>query len=222
MKVVLQKLTSRGALAFMLVCVILLFAFLLYAVSRDAEIVWSKDHVVRIIPLGSERIKQLQLLLNQSVSGDEYQRLKARYEQLDKEYRIACSRVTRLLVAAGIDLSRGEDAAVRKVEMLAARSKVADGDMSVSLSVIRLEVMKGGTINTNSRATDGARGGLFMDIQKFLRCVGTYNGEIDGDQDATCRAVKQFQEKCGLGADGIIGRNTLAAMEKAFEDAKSH
>lgn len=221
MKIV-EKLTSRGALACILVVFVLLFLFLLFAVWRDAGIIFSKDGVVRIIPQGSGRIKQLEKLLLQSVSKDEHQRLEARYTYLEKEYQIVCSRVSRLLAAAGVDLSKGEDVAIRRLEMLAARSKEVERDMSVSLAVIRYEVMRGRTINTNSRAMDETRRGVYMDIQKFLRCIGVYNGEIDGNQVTTCRAVRKFQEKYGLTVDGIIGQNTFAAMEKAFEAAKSH
>lgn len=221
MKIV-GKLTSRGALAVILVGVLLTFVFLLYAVSRDAEIIWSKDGVVKIIPQGSEHIKKLEKLLLNSVSKDEYQRLEAHYSLLENEYRIACSRVNRLLAAAGVDLSKGEDVAIRKIEMLATRSKVADRDMNVSLAIIRLEVMRGQTINTNSKAMDDMKLGVYMDLQKFLRCIGVYNGKIDGNQAATCDAVKQFQKKYRLNVDGIIGQRTLAAMEKAFKQAKSH
>ena len=126
------------------------------------------------------------------------------------------------IIVAGVDLSEGEDVAIRMLEMLAVRSKEVERDMSVSLSVIRVEVMLGRTINTNSLAMDETRLGLHMDIQKFLRCLGIYNGEIDGEQVSTCRAVRQFQDKYGLDIDGIIGQNTLEAMEKAFEQAKSH
>jgi murein L,D-transpeptidase YcbB/YkuD len=222
MKVLLEKLTSRGALAFVLVCVVLLFLFFVYAVSRDAQIIRSKDGVIRVIPNGNERIEQLETLLSQSVSQDEFHRLEAKYQHLGREYQIASSRVTRLLAAAGVDMSEGEDVAVRRIEMLAARSRDTERDMSVSLSVIRHEVTLGRTINTNSLATDVRTRGLCMDIQKFLRCVGAYNGEISGEQAATCRAVKQFQKKNGLTADGIIGRKTLKAMERAFEAAESH
>lgn len=222
MKIILSKLTSRGSLAFILICVVLIFLFFVYAVWRDAEIIRSKDGMVRIIPKGSGRIEHLEELLSQSVSKDEYQRLKGRYSLLENEYQIARSRVSRLLAAAGVDLSGGEDTAIRKLEMLSARSKEAERDMSVSLSVIRLEVTRGITINTNSRDMDETRRGLYMDIQKFLRCIGVYNGEIDGNQADTCRAVKRFQKKYGLKDDGIIGQKTLAAMEKAVEEAKSY
>lgn len=222
MKFILEKLTSRGALAFILVSVVLLFLFFLYVVSRDAEIIRSKNGVLRIIPQGSGRIKQLEQLLSQSVSKDEHMRLKAQFTHLEKEYQIASSRVSRLLAAAGVDLSEGEDVAIRRIEMLAVRSKAVERDMGVSLSVIQLEVMRGRTINTKSIAIDNTSRGVYMDIQKFLRCIGVYNGEIDGNQADTCRAVKEFQKKYGLTDDGIIGQKTFAAMEKAFKAAKSH
>lgn len=222
MNIILSKLTSRGALAFILVCIVLLFLFFLYAVSRDAEIIRSKDGMVRIIPKGSGRIEQLEKLLLQSVSKDEHQRLKGRYSLLENEYQIACSRVSRLLAASGVDLTEGENVAIRRIEMLAARLNVLGHDMIVSLAVIRNEVSHGITINTNSRDMDETRRGLYMDIQKFLRCIGVYNGEIDGNQADTCRAVKRFQKKYELKDDGIIGQKTFAAMEKAFEEAKSH
>ena len=119
-------------------------------------------------------------------------------------------------------MSKGEDTAIRKLEMLAARSREAERDMRVSLSVIRLEVIRGRTINTNSRDMDETRRGLYMDIQKFMTCIGIYNDEINGKQGDTCGAVKKFQKKYGLVDDGIVGQRTLAAMEKAFEKAKSH
>jgi len=222
MKAIIGKLTSRGALAVILVVAVFIFFFLLYAVSRDAEIIWSKDGVVKIIPQGSMRIKQLEKLLFGSVSKDEYQRLEARYNHLESEYRIVCSRVNRLLAAAGVDLSKGEDVAIRKLEMLAARSKKTERDMNVSLSTIRIEVMLGMTINTNSHDMNETILGLYMDIQKFFKCIGVYNGKIDGDQAATCQAVKKFQKKYGLKEDGIIGPNTFSAMKQAFEEAKSH
>ncbi len=202
MKIILQKLTSRGALAAILVLLILLFLFFVYAVSRDAEIIRSKDGVVRIIPKGSGRIERLEKLLLQSVSKDEYGKLKACYELLEKELQIASGRVKRLLVAAGADLSKGEDQAIRRLETLAARLKTAEHDMSVSLSVIGVSVGSGRTINTNSRHMYETMRSLYMDIQKLLTCIGVYNDEIDGDQAATCRAVKQFQKDYGLKVDG--------------------
>jgi len=222
MRIPLKKLTSRGVLTLSLVCVSLAFILLAYAVSRDAEIIRSKDGLIRIIPNGKDRIKQLEGLLSESVTRDQYKRLQADYKRLEKDLQIARGQVNRLLRAAGADLSEGEDVAVRKIMMLAGRSRKAERDMSVSLAVIRREVALGGTINTNSRAKNGLDPGLFMEIQKLLRCIGAYNGEIDGDQAATCRAVRQFQKKSSLKDDGIIGKKTLEVLEKAFEAAKSH
>lgn len=93
------ELTSRGNLVFLLVATVLFFLLFLCAVLRDAEIIWSRDGVVKIIPQGSVRIKKLEKLLLNSRSKDEYQALEARYSHLENEYRIARSRVNRLLAA---------------------------------------------------------------------------------------------------------------------------
>jgi murein L,D-transpeptidase YcbB/YkuD len=222
MKALFRKLTSKGALVLALVVVVSLFTLLLTAVFRDAEISFSKAGVVTIVPKGNKRIEQLEKLLNNSVSKDEHQRLRASYDHLYDEWQIARSRVTRLLAAAGADLSKGEDVAVRAIEMLAARHKQVQNDMYVCLATIRNEVNVGRTINTNSSDMNETRCGLYMDIQKFLTCVGAYTGRVDGNQPCTCNAVKEFQRKSGLSDDGIIGRKTFRAMERAFEDAKSH
>ena len=50
-------------------------------------------------------------------------------------------------------------------------------------------------------------------IQKKLKNWGYYEGQIDGIFGSeTKRAVIAFQKKNGLTADGIAGKNTLAAM----------
>lgn len=50
-------------------------------------------------------------------------------------------------------------------------------------------------------------------IQTKLKNWGYYNGEIDGIFGSeTKKAVIAFQKKNGLTADGIAGKNTLAAM----------
>ena len=50
-------------------------------------------------------------------------------------------------------------------------------------------------------------------IQKKLKNWGYYEGQIDGIFGSeTKKAVIAFQKKNGLTADGIAGKNTLAAM----------
>ena len=59
----------------------------------------------------------------------------------------------------------------------------------------------------------GARGGEVKEVQRRLKNWGYYNGSIDGIYGpATISAVKYFQKKNGLTADGICGKATYAAL----------
>ncbi len=59
----------------------------------------------------------------------------------------------------------------------------------------------------------GSRGDEVKQIQTKLKRWGYYNGSIDGIYGTqTQKAVKYFQSKNGLQADGIAGEKTLAAM----------
>ncbi|MCK4914184.1 MAG: peptidoglycan-binding protein [Planctomycetes bacterium] len=221
----LKKLTSKGVLAVVLVFIFTLFCLLFYAVSRDAEIHFSKiskKGVFEIIPKGSDRIRELEEELGKSVSLVKYDKLKKQYQQLSDKNLVLDSRLKRFLAASGVDVSDGEEVATRKLVFLAARSREIERDIHVSLSLIRVEIARGRAINTNSCDMDDVTRGLYMDIQKFFRCVGIYNGEINGDQVDTCNTVREFQSKYGLEEDAIIGRKTFIAMEQAFEEAKTY
>lgn len=59
----------------------------------------------------------------------------------------------------------------------------------------------------------GSRGNEVTQIQTKLKRWGYYKGSVDGIYGSkTVSAVKSFQRKNGLTADGIAGKNTLAAM----------
>ena len=59
----------------------------------------------------------------------------------------------------------------------------------------------------------GASGAAVSQIQTKLKNWGYYNGSVDGVYGSqTAAAVKRFQQKNGLKADGIAGPATLAAM----------
>ena len=59
----------------------------------------------------------------------------------------------------------------------------------------------------------GSRGDEVKQIQTKLKNWGYYNGSIDGIYGSkTVEAVKYFQRKNGLTADGIAGTKTLSAM----------
>ena len=59
----------------------------------------------------------------------------------------------------------------------------------------------------------GDSGGTVTEIQKRLRSWGYYDGAVDGVFGSkTEAAVKAFQKKNGLTADGVVGPMTLAAL----------
>lgn len=59
----------------------------------------------------------------------------------------------------------------------------------------------------------GASGGEVKEVQRRLKEWGYYNGAVDGIYGpATVQAVKAFQKKNGLTADGIAGKSTFAAL----------
>ena len=59
----------------------------------------------------------------------------------------------------------------------------------------------------------GSRGEEVRTIQTKLKRWGYYNGNVDGIYGSqTMEAVKKFQRKNGLTADGIAGTKTLQAM----------
>lgn len=59
----------------------------------------------------------------------------------------------------------------------------------------------------------GASGARIEDVQTFLKGQGFDPGKVDGQFGGqTTNAVKAFQRANGLDADGVIGRQTMAAM----------
>ena len=59
----------------------------------------------------------------------------------------------------------------------------------------------------------GSSGGEVKELQRRLKEWGYYTGEVDGIYGAgTVQAVKLFQQKNGLTADGIAGRATFEAL----------
>ena len=59
----------------------------------------------------------------------------------------------------------------------------------------------------------GSKGGEVKEVQRRLKQWGYYNGSVDGIYGAkTVEAVKNFQRKNGLTADGIAGKSTYEAL----------
>lgn len=70
-------------------------------------------------------------------------------------------------------------------------------------------------------AKPGDKGENVKQLQRLLRVLGRYGGEIDGSYGSnTKEAVKAFQRSAGLTDDGVAGAKTMEALSKAqiFKD----
>ncbi len=73
---------------------------------------------------------------------------------------------------------------------------------------------------TSSSLRNGSQGDAVRDLQRKLKKLGFYTGNIDGDfGPGTESAVKRIQTQYGLTADGIAGKQTLAALDTATATA---
>ena len=90
-------------------------------------------------------------------------------------------------------------------------------DGSTALNKTSNTERKNLTKPTNPRALYyGCTGSRVKELQRALRSVDCYGGSIDGVYgDLTYEAVKKFQYKKGLHADGIAGTKTLASLNRA-------
>lgn len=62
----------------------------------------------------------------------------------------------------------------------------------------------------------GDKGENVLQMQRILRLLGHYEGELDGSYGPqTTEAVKAFQKAVGLDPDGVAGTKTLEALRKA-------
>ncbi len=77
------------------------------------------------------------------------------------------------------------------------------------------------TINMRSPANYEKRRELYRCVQRIFRHFGVYDGEINGDQKDTFRALIDFQKARGLKKiDGIIGRESWNAMVDTYEELR--
>ena len=69
----------------------------------------------------------------------------------------------------------------------------------------------------------GSTGSAVKNLQTKLKKLGFYNASIDGDYgDTTVAAVKAFQKKYNLTADGVAGSETLKKLDTAYKNADSN
>lgn len=74
--------------------------------------------------------------------------------------------------------------------------------------------------SSSSSLRIGDRGDDVADVQRKLSELGFRNGEKGVFDEATYEAVRQFQQAKGLTVDGIVGKQTLAALPQ-IEKLKS-
>ena len=222
-----KVLMSRITLVLLVLVLARLFVFLCYVVARDAEVMLlSKEGWIKIVPEGKERlgeleerVGQLEERLGNSVSKEAYTQLVERYNRARKEYEAVSNELGKVeKIVSGI--KGNKPGVVSKVALLRARAGDFESDVKYSFAVIRTAVERGGSINTTKAADDEGRKALYGHVQKCLSAVGAFSGACEGGQVKTYNAVMKFQEQNGLSVDGIIGKQTLAALEAKFGEEK--
>ena len=69
-------------------------------------------------------------------------------------------------------------------------------------------------------AAPSADSGTIRQVQEKLKTLGFYSGEVTGNAGSkTTAAIKAFQQKYGLTADGIPGSATLRKLDEVLADA---
>lgn len=68
----------------------------------------------------------------------------------------------------------------------------------------------------------GSAGSEVSDLQTTLKALGYYSGDITGHAgEKTVAAIKAFQSKYGLTADGIAGRDTLEKIQTVYSGSSA-
>jgi len=77
----------------------------------------------------------------------------------------------------------------------------------------------GSTNDNESYIREGSTGSKVRDIQTKLKALDFYTGEITGNAgDKTVAAIKKFQSRYSLTADGIAGPSTIAKIDAVYAD----
>ncbi len=98
------------------------------------------------------------------------------------------------------------------VALIAASSATGAGALTATAGA-RAEENTALTAVTCAVLKQGAKGGEVKEVQRRLKQWGYYTGAVDGVYGpATAEAVKKFQRKNRLTADGIVGKATYAAL----------
>ena len=95
-----------------------------------------------------------------------------------------------------------------------ARLTGMDGIAAVSKPAVESVDAKTTTgLSTNGSMVIGSKGAGVIEVQNLLASLGYYTSLVDGKYNSvTAAAVKRFQSRNGLTADGKVGAKTLAAL----------
>jgi len=130
-------------------------------------------------------------------------------------FRGACSGFDWLAAAANCNMSNSWLIKRNAVNRGLFRNAAYSVAQAADPSTLYLEVgSRRPTIRLNDSGEDVAS------VQRFLTFLGFYGGEATGQfDDATDAAVRSFQGSDGLGADGVVGQLTWAALGYTVPDA---
>lgn len=96
---------------------------------------------------------------------------------------------------------------------LAATFALVGGYAAVDLQMQQHAVCAQTSVVETAVLKKGSSGGEVQEVQRRLKMWGYYTGEVDGVYGTkTVEAVKYFQRKNGLTADGIVGKSTYEAL----------
>ena len=90
-------------------------------------------------------------------------------------------------------------------------------DSVVALLQVLAHILETGVINTTRPADDANTQTLYRAVQMLLRSVGTYQGQVTGNQEDTYQAVADFQRSRKLKVDGKMGMKTFEAIAERFQ-----
>ena len=119
--------------------------------------------------------------------------------------------------------SDGEDTYVKILSAAQAQSEFAvSGGNLPSKRVGTFTDSQRNATSSNSDNTyirEGSTGSTVKSIQTKLKAMGIYSGSITGNAgEKTIAAIKSFQAKYGLTADGIAGPQTIAKIDAVYEE----
>jgi len=89
----------------------------------------------------------------------------------------------------------------------------ACGSSSSTTTVTVITNASGGTSTSGGGTSPAMTAAAIKNLQAGLKSTGCYSGNVDGVAGpATVQALREFQSKTGITADGLVGPNTTAKL----------